>query len=54
MDKITIMLNGLPGRVSQVICGHLVKDDRFSVLPYSLTGPEIDAPSCTVADLAFT
>jgi 4-hydroxy-tetrahydrodipicolinate reductase len=48
MSPTKIMLNGLPGNVAQVICRHALADDRIAVLPYSLTGPEIQAPSCHV------
>ncbi len=42
MDRIPIMINGLPGRVSVTIASRLVHDDRFDLLPWSLTGPEIE------------
>ena len=48
MKKITVMLNGLPGNVVHVIARHFLTDDRFEVVPYSMTGPEIDVPDCTV------
>lgn len=42
MQKINMMLNGLPGNVAATIAAHALKDDRVTLLPYSLTGPEID------------
>lgn len=42
MNPIKIMLNGLPGNVAAIIAGHLIADRRFHVLPFSLTGPEIN------------
>jgi len=36
------MINGLPGNVATVIAGHTLSDNRFELLPYSLTGPEIE------------
>jgi 4-hydroxy-tetrahydrodipicolinate reductase len=48
MSPVKIMLNGLPGNVAQVICRHALADDRIAVLPYSLTGPEIELTSCYV------
>jgi 4-hydroxy-tetrahydrodipicolinate reductase len=48
MSPVKIMLNGLPGNVAQVICRHALADDRIEVLPYSLTGPEIELSSCHV------
>jgi 4-hydroxy-tetrahydrodipicolinate reductase len=50
MDRITIMINGLPGNVAKVIARHALADTRVTVLPYSLTGPEIDAPAVRIGD----
>ena len=44
MNPIKVMVNGLPGNVSQVVAAQILKDDRFELVPYSLTGPEIQAP----------
>ncbi len=41
MGLIKIMMNGIPGNVATTIAKHANKDDRFQLLPYSLTGPEI-------------
>ncbi|MCP3954741.1 MAG: dihydrodipicolinate reductase [Desulfobacterales bacterium] len=38
-----VMINGLPGNVAIMLAGHIIADDRFELVPYSLTGPEIDA-----------
>lgn len=53
MDEIKIMINGLPGNVTSTITAHALKDPRVRLLPYSLTGPEIDIDRHTVADTAF-
>jgi 4-hydroxy-tetrahydrodipicolinate reductase len=53
MSPTKIMLNGLPGNVAQVICRHALADERITVLPYSLTGPEIEVPSCHVGATAI-
>jgi 4-hydroxy-tetrahydrodipicolinate reductase len=37
------MVNGLPGKVSRMVARFILKDARFELIPYSLTGPEIDA-----------
>jgi 4-hydroxy-tetrahydrodipicolinate reductase len=50
MNPIEIMLNGLPGNVASIIAGHALQDERIRLLPYSLTGPEIDIDRCTIAD----
>ncbi|MBA3030475.1 MAG: dihydrodipicolinate reductase [Desulfobacteraceae bacterium] len=41
MTPIKIMTNGLPGNVAGIIAKHFLQDDRFELLPFSLTGPEI-------------
>ncbi len=51
MQPINVMINGLPGNVSMVIARHIQADKRFNLLPWSLTGPEIEDPSCTVGPL---
>lgn len=40
MNRIKIMINGLPGQVASTITKHALKDTRFEVLPVSLTGPD--------------
>lgn len=42
------MINGLPGNVSATIASRLAEDDRFEILPWSLTGPEIEQPETRV------
>ncbi|SLM30528.1 DapB [Desulfamplus magnetovallimortis] len=41
-NKIYVMLNGLPGNVSAIIAKGFADDERFFVIPFSLTGPEIE------------
>lgn len=48
MDPIKVMVNGLPGNVARIIARHVIVDPRFELLPYSLTGPEIQAPDFTI------
>jgi len=43
MSTIKVMVNGLPGNVAQIVARHILKDPRFELLPYSMTGPEIQA-----------
>jgi len=52
MKPVNIMLNGLPGNVTSTIAVHAVKDERVNLLPYSLTGPEIDSQTCDIGDMA--
>ena len=41
MDKIKVMVNGLPGNVACKVVEHIQRDKRFTLIPYSLTGAEI-------------
>ena len=53
MQPINVMINGLPGNVSRVIADHIQGDSRFNLLPWSLTGPEIEDPACEVGPLTI-
>ena len=53
MNPTKVMINGLPGNVAQVIAQHTLADERFTVLPYSLTGPEIDFAHCHINETAI-
>jgi 4-hydroxy-tetrahydrodipicolinate reductase len=44
MAPIKMMMNGLPGKVATTIASHAIKAADIELLPYSLTGPEIDDP----------
>ena len=48
MEKIPIMINGLPGNVAQTMAVAGLTDDRFIVIPYSLTGADILEQTVTV------
>jgi len=38
------MINGLPGNVTRILVQHVLDRADFELLPYSLTGPEIETP----------
>jgi len=42
MNQIKVMINGMPGHVAGNIARHLLADSRFVLLPYSLTGADIE------------
>jgi len=46
------MVNGIPGNVARMVAGHILKDDRFEWIPYSLTGPEIQESESTVDNIS--
>ena len=43
MSRLKVMVNGMPGNMASILALHVVADARFELLPYSLTGPEIQA-----------
>ncbi|MGD8368700.1 MAG: dihydrodipicolinate reductase [Desulfobacterales bacterium] len=48
METIPVMVNGLPGNMALTVARHVLADDRFELLPFSLTGPEIAEEQCDV------
>lgn len=48
MNRIKIMINGVPGKVASSILLNAQKDSRFEILPWSLTGPEIAETVCPI------
>ena len=41
MQRIKLMINGMPGDMAATAAKHTLNDKRFELIPYSLTGPEI-------------
>jgi len=41
MSRIKIMINGIPGNVAANVAKHVLMDNHFELMPFSLTGPEI-------------
>ncbi|MBW2592830.1 MAG: dihydrodipicolinate reductase, partial [Deltaproteobacteria bacterium] len=37
MNPVKIMINGLPGDMAATIAAHAILDQRFEIIPYSLT-----------------
>ena len=48
METINVMVNGAPGNVARMVITHVIRDRRFALVPYSLTGPEITEEDCTI------
>lgn len=48
MKKVYLMINGIPGKVAATIAAHVIIDDRFTLVPFSLTGPDIEEEEYTV------
>jgi 4-hydroxy-tetrahydrodipicolinate reductase len=51
MRTINVMVNGLPGNIARSVAGYLLKDGRFKLVPYSLTGPEIQDSEFSLGDI---
>ena len=53
MNPIKVMVNGLPGNVSRIVAAQILKDERFELVPYSLTGPEIQEPEYSLESVTM-
>jgi 4-hydroxy-tetrahydrodipicolinate reductase len=42
MNKIKVMVNGLPGNMATKAAEHILRDNRLQLIPYALTGPDIE------------
>jgi len=52
MKPIPVMVNGLPGNMANAVAEQVLADDRVDLVPYSLTGPEIEAREASVQGTA--
>lgn len=48
MEKINVMVNGLPGNVALIMAAYAAERDDFELVPYSLTGQEIEEDNVAV------
>jgi len=53
MKKIPIMINGLPGNVARTMAEAGIADERFLVIPFSLTGEDISESAMVVKNSEF-
>jgi len=51
MNQIKVMVNGLPGNMATNVAQHILDDDRFALIPFSLTGPEITEQEYRISSL---
>ena len=42
MSDLNVMVNGLPGNVTRMLARHINQAEDLNLMPYSLTGPEIE------------
>ena len=54
MNRIKIMVNGIPGNMAVNVAKHALDDERFEVIPYSFTGPEIAETQYVIDSLSIT
>ncbi|MGB5158780.1 dihydrodipicolinate reductase [Desulfobacterium sp. N47] len=54
MDRIKVMVNGMPGNMASNIAKHVLNDDRFELIPLSLTGPEILEKEYNIASVCIS
>jgi len=54
MNRIKIMVNGLPGNMASNVVKHALVDGRFDVISQSLTGPEITDTESVIDSVAFS
>ncbi len=52
MKPIPVMVNGLPGNMAALVARRVASDKRFSLLPFSLTGPEITSDSQEISGIS--
>ncbi|MEE4261474.1 MAG: dihydrodipicolinate reductase [Desulfobacteraceae bacterium] len=52
MNTIKVMVNGLPGNVARKVAESLLKDGRFVLVPFSLTGPEIQESEYIISNIS--
>ena len=48
MNPTKVMVNGIPGNMAVNVARNILADNRFELVPDSLTGPEIQAAEHTV------
>ena len=53
MNRIKIMVNGLPGNMATNVVKHALSDHRFDLITQSLTGPEISDAEKMIDSVSF-
>ena len=54
MNRIKIMVNGIPGNMAVNVAKHVLDDERFELIPHSFTGPEIAETQYVIDSLSIT
>lgn len=53
MNRIKLMVNGLPGNMAANVVKHALEDNRFELTTQSLTGPEITDTEIVIDSVSF-
>ncbi|MBW2489601.1 MAG: dihydrodipicolinate reductase [Deltaproteobacteria bacterium] len=53
MNRIKLMVNGLPGNMATNVVKHALEDRRFELITQSLTGPEITDTETVIDSVSF-
>ncbi len=53
MSRIKVMVNGMPGNMASNVAKHVLHDDRFELVPFSLTGPEIPEKEYNISSICI-
>ena len=53
MSSLNVMINGLPGNVTRMLARHIIQTEDLNLVPYALTGPEIEDPRVDIAGQAI-
>ena len=53
MSGIKVMVNGIPGNMAANVARHVLGDDRLDLVPFSLTGPEIEVAEHKIESIAI-
>ena len=49
--KMKVMVNGLPGKMASEVVKQVLKSEGFELVPYALTGSDVNASSIKVGNL---
>ncbi len=53
MSSTKVMVNGIPGNMAENVARHILGDARFDLVPFSLTGPEIEGTEHKIDSIAI-
>jgi 4-hydroxy-tetrahydrodipicolinate reductase len=50
MDRIKVMVNGIPGNMATTVARHILDDEQFELISEALTGPEIQKTEFSIGE----